>query len=136
MNTATDLLEIHGVPANIASWSAAGIPGFVSAVLDRWRRNSGKLPNRFAMVLCPRTEIDEMGGLPDRVIELTSPRLRFQHFTGCHRPYVILFHTAEDAEGWRREIQDLLSWSESYLAESGNGVVRLQFVDAVEERDA
>jgi hypothetical protein len=136
MNTATDLLEIHGVPANIASWSAAGIPGFVSAVLDRWRRNSGKLPTRFAMVLCPQTEIDDMGGLPARVIELTSPRLRFQHFTGCHRPYVILFHSAGDAEAWRREIQGLLSWSESYQADLGDGVVRLQFVDAVEERDA
>ncbi len=135
MKTATDRLEIDGVPANIASWSAAGIPGFVLAVLDRWRRNSGRVPDRFAMVLCPQIEIHAMGGLPTRVRELTDPRLRFQHFTGCHRPYVILFHAAEDAEGWREAVQGQLAWSESYQAEFADGVLRLRFVDAVEERD-
>jgi len=133
--TATEHLEIHGLPANVASWSAAGIPGFVLAVLDRWRRNSGRLPTRFVMVLCPQTEINAAGGLPARVRELTDPRLRFQHFTGCHRPYVILLHAAENAEEWRREVQGRLAWSESYQVECRDGVLRLRFVDAVEERD-
>jgi hypothetical protein len=136
VKTATDRLEIDGVPANIASWSAAGIPGFLLAVLDRWRRNSGRVPDRFAMVLCPQIEIHAMGGLPARVRELTDPRLRFQHFTGCHRPYVILFHADEDAEEWREAVQGQLAWSESYQAEFADGVLRLRFVDAVEEREA
>jgi hypothetical protein len=135
MNAQPGSLEIHGVPANVASWSAAAIRGFLPAVLERWRRNNGELPEQFAVVICPQIEINALGGLPRRVRELTNPRLRFQHFTGCHKPYVILFHAGGDAEDWRREVQNLLSWSEGYQAESGDGVLRLRFIDAVEERD-
>lgn len=135
MNTSTDQLQIDGLPAYVASWSAASIPGFVTAVLDRWRRSGAELPPRFAMVLCPQVEINAMGGLPLRVRELTNPRLRFQHFTGCNKPYVVLIHTGDDAEAWRRQILDQLAWSEGYQAEVTGRVTRLHFVDAVEERD-
>ena len=133
MSMASDPLEIHGVPAYVASWSAARIRGFVPAVLERWRRSSGDLPARFAMVICPLVEVSARGGLPARVRELTTARLRFQHFTGCHKPYVVLFQSGGDIEQWRREIQQQLAWSEGYQAETGNGVLRLRFMEATEE---
>jgi len=135
MKTSPEQLEIQGVPPYVASWSAANIPGFVPAVLDRWQRNYGKLPARFTMVMCPKVEVNAIGGLPAGVVQRTNPRLRMQHFTGCHKPYLVLFHAGEDAEKWRSEVQGLLSWSEGYAAESVDGVMRLRFVDAVEELD-
>ena len=62
------------------------------------------------------------GGLPDRVRELTNPRLRFLHFTGCNKPYVVLLYSGEDAEAWRAEVQQLLAWSEGYHAELTAGM--------------
>lgn len=135
MKTSPEQLEIQGVPAYVASWSAASIPGFVPAVLDRWRRNYGKLPDRFTMVMCPKVEVNAIGGLPAGVVQRTNPRLRMQHFTGCHKPYLVLFHAGENAEEWRNEVQGLLSWSEGYAAESVDGVTRLRFIEAVEELD-
>jgi len=134
MNTASGSLEIHGIPDYVASWSAARISGFVPAVLERWRRSGGELPASFTMVICPLVEINSRGGLPDRVRELTSPRQRFHHFTGCHKPYAVLLQAGDDNETWRREIQEELAWSEGYQAEFGEGVLTLSFVDAVEER--
>jgi len=86
-------------------------------------------------VLCPQVEINAIGGLPDRVRELTSPRWRLQQFTGCHKPYLVLIHAGEDAERWRREVQGLLSWSEGYRVDITQDATRLQFIDAVEERE-
>ena len=128
-------LEIEGVPPYVESWSAAGIPGFIPAVLNRWRHSTGVLPSRFVMVLCPRVEIDAKGGLPDRVRELSNPRQRFLHFTGCHKPYVVLLYSGEDAEAWRAEVQQLLAWSEGYKVELTPEVTLLKFIDAIEECD-
>ena len=50
-------------------------------------------------------------------------------------PMSFCFHSGEDAEEWRGEVQGLLPWSEGYTAESVDGVTRLRFVDAVEELD-
>ena len=133
MNTRPEALQIQGVPPYVASWSAASIPGFVPAVLERWRRNQGELPDRFIIVMCPKVEVNAVGGLPAGVVRCTNPRLRMQHFTGCHKPYLVLFHVGEDAEAWRSEVQGQLSWSEAYAAESVNGVTTLRFVEAVEE---
>lgn len=135
MNAITEQLEVEGIPPYVKSWSAATIPGFIPAVLRRWQYNQGELPARFVMVLCPKVEIDARGGLPSRVRELTNPRLRFLHFTGCHKPYVVLLYTGEETEAWRAEVQRWLSWSESYQANLAAGVTRLQFIDALEERD-
>ncbi|MGD8312445.1 MAG: hypothetical protein PVJ66_07590 [Gammaproteobacteria bacterium] len=135
MTSEPERLEIQGIPPYVKSWSAAGIPRFVPAVLDRWRRNCGGLPNEFMLVLCPQVEINAMGGLPARVRELTSPRWRLQHFTGCHKPYLALIHTGKDAEAWRRSIQPMLAWSEGYRVEISGEMTRLQFIDATEERD-
>jgi len=122
-------------PEQVASWSAAILPGFLPAVLDRSRRNFGKLPARFIMVLCPKVEVNAMGCLPAGVIQRTNPRLRMQHFTGCHKPYLVLLYAGDDAEEWRSEVQGLLPWSEGYAAESVNGVTRMRFVEAVEDLD-
>lgn len=127
-------MEIEGLPPYIASWSAARIPGFIPAVLNRWWRNQGELPRRFSMVICPQVEVDENGGLPARVMELTNPRLRFLHFTGCHKPYVVLLYTGNNTEAWRAEVQQFLAWSESYQAKLMTGMTHLKFIDAVEER--
>lgn len=135
MEPVAEQLEIEGIPPYVESWSAASIPGFIPAVLGRWRHNCGALPPRFVMVVCPQVEINARGGLPDRVRELTNPRLRFLHFTGCHKPYVVLLYTGDDAEEWRVEVQRLLSWSEGYQAELTAGMTRLKFIEAIEERD-
>ena len=128
-------LEIEGIPPYVESWSAARIPGFIPAVLNRWRQNTHALPTRFVMVVCPHVEIDARGGLPDRVRELSNPRQRFLHFTGCHKPYVVLLYSGDDAETWRAEVQQLLAWSEGYQAELTAGVAHLKFIEAIEECD-
>lgn len=128
-------LEIEGVPPYVASWSAASIAGFIPAVLERWQRSAGELPNRFVMVVCPQVEINARGGLPDRVRELTSPRQRYLHFTGCSKPYVVLLYSGDDPEAWRAEVQPLLAWSEGYQAELTPEVTRLKFIEAIEEFD-
>jgi hypothetical protein len=135
MQTVAQLVEIKDMPPYVKSWSAASITGFIPAVLDRWRRNAGELPTRFVMVVCPQVEINARGGLPDRVRELTNPRLRYLHFTGCSKPYVVLLYSGDDAEAWRAEVQPLLAWSEGYQAELTPAVTRLKFIEAIEEFD-
>ena len=127
--------EIIGMPPNVGSWSAVGIPGFVSGAINRWRRDQGRLASRFVLVACPKVEINANGGLPYRVRELTSPRHRMQHFTGCHKPYLIIFLEGEDADARRYEIQKWLSWSEGYHVDCADGSPRLRFIEAIEERD-
>jgi len=135
MESSTKKPEIIGLPANVGSWSAIGIPGFVSGALNRWAREQGKLPARFVLVACPKVEINALGGLPSRVRELTNPRHRLQHFTGCHKPYLVIFLEGEDAEHRRNEIQHWLAWSEGYQVDTSDGATRLRFIDAVEELD-
>lgn len=126
-------LEILGQPAYVSSWSVAGIPGFIPAALERWQRNHGRLPDRFILVACPQVEVNALGGLPARVRELTSPRLRFQHFTGCHKPYLVILLVGEEASARREKVQELLAWSEGYQVERQDSTTRLHFIDAVEE---
>ncbi|MGA7980621.1 MAG: hypothetical protein WCA32_10380 [Chromatiaceae bacterium] len=129
-------VSLEGVPDFVASWSAAKIPGFVAAVIKRWRREHGHLPRSFAMVICPQVEINAIGGLPAGVIELTDPRLRCRHFTGCHKPYFVVFFTGEDAEERRAKVQPLLPWSEGYAVELQGQSAVLRFVDANEDVDS
>ena len=135
MTSTSEQLEIIGLPPYIGSWSAVGLPGFIFAILNRWQRNYGKLPSRFVLVACPQVEINAIGGLPSRVRELTDSRVRVQHFTGCHKPYLVILLLGEDAEVRREEIQKLLSWSEGYHVEFMDGMTRLRFIEAIEEHD-
>jgi hypothetical protein len=135
METVIKQPEITGLPPNIGSWSAVGIPGFVMGVLKRWQRDLGRLPQRFVLVACPKVEVNAIGGLPSRVRELTSPRQRLQHFTGCHKPYLVILLEGEDADARREEIQRWLSWSEGYQVEYLEGLPQLRFIAAIEERD-
>ena len=136
MEASSNQPEIIGLPANVGSWSAIGIPGFVSGALARWMREQGELPPRFVLVACPKVEINAIGGLPSQVRDLTNPRHRLQHFTGCHKPYLVIFLAGEDAEARREEIQKRLAWSEGYQVDCTDGALRLRFIDAVEELDA
>jgi hypothetical protein len=127
-------VRIEGVPDYVASWSAAKIPGFVAGVIKRWRREHGQLlPRQFTMVICPQVEVNGIGGLPAGVVELTDPRLRCRHFTGCTKPYLVLFLTGDDADDRRAKVQSLLPWSEGYAVELENNEAVLRFVDASEE---
>jgi hypothetical protein len=135
MTSTSSQLEITGLPPYIGCWSAVGLPGFAFAIFNRWQRNYGTLPSRFVMVACPQVEINALGGLPSRVIELTDSRVRLQHFTGCHRPYLVILLLGEDAERRREEIQTLLPWSEGYEVNLMNGTTRLEFIEAVEDID-
>jgi hypothetical protein len=136
METRVNQPEVIGVPANVGSWSAIGIPGFLAGALGRWRREQGNLPARFVLIACPKVEINAIGGLPSRVRELTNPRHRLQHFTGCHKPYLVILLEGEDAEARREEIQKQLAWSEGYHVDYTDGAPRLIFIDAIEELDA
>ena len=135
MASTSEQLEIRDLPNYIGSWSVAGIPGFIIAVLNRWQRNQGRLPSQFVLVACPQVEVNATGGLPSRVRELTDSRVRIQHFTSCHKPYLVILLLGDDAEARRAEIQDLLAWSEGYQVELTDGLTRLRFIDAVEEND-
>ena len=135
MVTMTEQLEIVELPPYIRSWSVASVPGFVPAVLNRYQRNHGDLPSQFVLVACPQVEINEMGGLPSRVRELTDSRIRIQHFTSCNKLYLVILLLGEDAEVRREEIQQSLSWSEGYGVESDNSMTRLRFIEAIEEID-
>jgi len=135
MTTTSSRLEITGLPPYIGCWSAVGLPGFAFAILNRWQRNYGTLPSRFVMVACPQVEINALGGLPSRVIELTDSRVRLQHFTGCHRPYLVILLLGDDAEQRREEIQKFLPWSEGYDVNLMNGTTQLEFIEAIEDID-
>jgi hypothetical protein len=133
MESTSQPLEITGLPVYIASWSVASVPGFILSVLDRWQRNHGRLPSHFKLVACPQLEINENGGLPSRVRELTDARIRVKHLTSCNKPYLVILLFDEDAEARREEIQNLLSWSEGYHVDLMDGMTKLQFIDAIED---
>ena len=135
MAPTSDTVEICGVPDHVESWTVAKIPGFVAAVLTRWEREHGVLPARFHMVLCPQVEVNAMGGLPLTVHELTDPRLTCRHFTGCHKPYLVVIFVGDDADSRRQQVQDLLSWSEGYAVDKTDSSVRLQFAGYTEEME-
>jgi len=135
MTSTSSQLVITGLPPYIGCWSAVGLPGFAFAIFNRWQRNYGTLPSRFVMVACPQVEINALGGLPPRVIELTDSRVRLQHFTGCHRPYLVILLLGEDAEQRREEIQKFLPWSEGYDVNLMNGTTQLEFIEAIEDID-
>jgi len=136
MKSTSEPLKIIGLPPYIECWSAVGVPGFIFAILNRWQRNYGRLPSQFVMVACPQVEINAMGGLPARVSELTDSRQRIKHFTGCHRPYLVILLLGEDAEVRREEIQKFLPWSEGYHVDFKDGMTQLRFIDAIEEIDS
>ena len=73
---------------------------------------------------------------PSRVRELTDSRVRIQHFTGCHKAYLVILLLGDDAEARREAIQKWLSWSEAYHVECMEGATRLRFIEAIEENDA
>ncbi len=133
MASTSNTIEISGVPQHVESWTVAKIPGFVTAVLGRWEREHGDLPSRFQMAMCPLVEVSAMGGLPDKVHELTDPRLTCRHFTGCHKPYLVVIFVGEDADSRRQQVQDLLPWSEGYAVEKTGSEIRLRFAGCTEE---
>lgn len=129
-------VEITRVPSHVQAWSAARLPGFVQAVLGRWRREHGPLPEHLYMVVCPQVEINARGGLPAEVHAITDPRLTCRQFTGCHKPYfVALFHGVDAAEQCRRA-QALLAWSEAYAVQIAPTAIRLRMEGYTEDLDA
>ncbi len=136
MNPLPQALEVSGVPRHVGSWSVAQIPGFVPAVLGRWQREYGRLPRRFSLVMCPQAEVNARGGLPAQVTELTDPRLRCRHFTGCHRPYLVILLTGPEAEAQRARLLPLLAWCEAYRVSIGPEAIRLDFAGATEDSEA
>lgn len=131
-------VEITDVPLHVQSWTVARIAGFVPAVLKRWQREFGDLPEKFHMVVCPQVEINARGGLPPEIHAITDPRLTCRHFTGCHKPYfVVLFKGADSAER-RRRAQELLAWSEGYAVELTPAMIRLRlegYTEDLEDED-
>lgn len=135
MERIPDTLDIAGLPAHIASWCVAKVPGFVPAILKRWLRAHPDLPEHFYLVMCPVAELNAYGNLSARIHELTDPRLSCRHFTGCSRPYYAMIFTGADAERRRAEIQTLLPWSEAYAVAIDAEHVHLELIDATEDID-
>jgi hypothetical protein len=133
MYTAPLRFEIAELPPYVRSWSVVSIPNFILSAMSRWQRNFGNLPLQFTLVACPQTEIAALGGLPSRVVELTDPRVRIKHFTSCNKLYLIILLLGEDAEERRDEIQKYLPWSESYHVDLNDEMLRLRFIEAVED---
>jgi len=126
-------VEIADQPDHVQSWSAARIAGFVPGVLNRWQREFGGLPPTFHMLLCPQVEVNMRGGLPPEMHALTDARLTCRHFTGCHKPYlVVLFQGRDSVERCRRALT-LLAWSEGYAVEITGSAIRLRLVDYSED---
>jgi hypothetical protein len=125
-------LQVSGLPEHVATWAVARIPGFVQAVLARWEREHGRLPRQFSMVMCPQAELTALGGLPAELHALTDPRLRCHHFTGCHRPYLVVLFTGDEAETRRAAVLALLPWSEGYAVTLDDDRVSLSFAGANE----
>ena len=132
MTPIPDRVQIEGAPAYVTAWSAAAIPGFVPAVLRRWQREYGELPRPLYITLCPQVEINAAGGLPDIAVELSDARMRCRQFTGCHKPYFVMFFTGAAAAEHQAQAGRALAWSESYYLDIGADRLRLEFQDATE----
>jgi hypothetical protein len=126
-------VDVSEVPPYIKAWSVTGVDRFIPAILGRWQRERGAWPQECYLVFCPRVEVNALGGLPGEVLELSDPRHRMSHFTGCHRPYTAILLQGEDADQRRAAIHELLPWSESYRATVEGERVRLTFLDATED---
>ena len=128
-------VEITDVPSHVESWSVARIAGFVPAVLKRWQREFGNLPEHFHLVVCLQVEINARGGLPSEIHAITDPKLTCRQFTGCHKPYfVVLFQGANSADR-RQRAQELLAWSEGYAVEVTPSTIRLRLEGYTEDLD-
>ncbi|MGD2082470.1 MAG: hypothetical protein PVF91_05865 [Chromatiales bacterium] len=132
MTPIPDRVEIEGAPDYVGAWSAAAIPGFVPTVLRRWQREYGRLPDPLFVTLCPQVELNASGGLPGVAVELSDARLRCRQFTGCHKPYFVMFFTGADAADHQARAGEALAWSESYRLEIGPDRLRLEFRGATE----
>ena len=133
MNSTTEMLEILDLPPYVRSWSVVSLPGYIAAVLGRYERNHGSLPTQFSLIACPQAEVNGLGGLPDRVRELTDSRTRIQHFTSCNKLYLVIILLGEEKASELKEIQSLLSWTEAYEATVSDQGTQLRFVNASEE---
>jgi hypothetical protein len=135
MTRIPERVEIEGAPTYMGAWSAAAIPGFVPAVLRRWQREFGPLPEPLFITLCPQVEINAAGGLPAAAVELSDARLRCRHFTGCHKPYFVMFFTGAEGPAHQDQAGELLAWSESYRLHVEPDRLRLEFRGATEALD-
>ncbi len=128
-------VEITDVPSHVQSWSVARISGFVPAVLSRWQREFGELPEHFHLVVCPQVEINARGGVPPEVHTISDPRLTCRHFTGCHKPYFVALFTGTGSAARSHRAQELLAWSEAYGVELTPSAIRLRLEGYSEDLD-
>jgi hypothetical protein len=135
MTEIPERVTIEGLPDHVEAWSAAAIPGLVPAVLRRWRREYGPLPEPLFITLCPQVEINAGGGLPAVAVELSDARLRCLQFTGCHKPYFVMLFTGTDAAEDQLRAGQALAWSESYRVHRHAQRLGLEFRDATEALD-
>lgn len=123
--------EIVGSPP---PWSVTGVDKFVVSSLQRTEREGGQLPKRFGMTMCPWGERNAIGGTRAATQTVTDPRLRVVHFTGCSRPYLIVFFVGEHAARQQQLAMRHMPWSEHYAVEiDDEGVIHLRFLACTEE---
>ncbi len=122
--------HIEGTPP---PWTATSVDKFIVGALGRVERESGNLPPGFHLSICPWGERNAVGGTPSEVREVTHPRFRLVHFTGCGRPYLVALFTGEDAARHQEAAMRLLPWSEHYTASIHQGQANLVYLNCTED---
>jgi hypothetical protein len=122
--------QVQGDPP---PWSVVDVNNFIVGALARVEDGGGALPRRFRMSCCPWGERNAVGGTPLPVQEVTDPRLRLVHFTGCGRPYLVALFIGDDAARRQDAARGHLPWSEHFDVSLDGDVAALQYLDYTED---
>lgn len=122
--------EVNGSPP---PWTVTGVDKFIVSVIERAEREGGDLPGEFYLSLCPWGERNAVGGGAAELRDVMDPRFRLVHFTGCGRPYLLVFFIGDDARQRQRVAVRHLPWSEHYRASISDGVIHLEFIEQAEQ---
>jgi hypothetical protein len=126
-------VDSYRVQGNPPPWTVSNVNRFIVDALGRIERNGGPLPPRFRLSLCPWGERNSLGGTPPPVQDVTHPRLRLVHFTGCGRPYLVALFQGEDAEQRQRIAMQHLPWSEHFVVDIQARCASLEYLDCTED---
>jgi hypothetical protein len=123
----------YRVQGEVPPWTVTGVTGFIVGALGRIEGTGGPLPPHFRLSVCPWGERNSLGGTPAPVREVTHPRLRLVHFTGCGRPYLVALFQGEGAASRQQVAMRHLPWSEHFSVDVEAGNAALTYLDCTED---
>ncbi len=126
-------IHTYQIAGDPPPWSVTGVDKFIVGALDRVERQGGVLPADFRLSICPWGERNAIGGTPEEVNDITDPRMRLVHFTGCGRPYLVALFSGDEAERQQRIAMQHLPWSEHLSVELSEQTARLHYLDSTED---